>query len=278
MTTIVTQENVQRAAEQLGIAGTPSCVHASLRSFGRVEGGAISVVEGLLAARCTVLVPTFSSFDVPPPDVRAMRPERNGWDYAPVPRDESGGPRIFTPASMELDQEDMGAVSAAVLAMRNRVRGNHPLNSFTAVGPLAHDLIDGQEPTAVYRPLEILTDRDGWVVLMGVSLRSLTLLHLAEKSAGRQLFRRWANDSHGRVMMVEAGGCSLGFERFESVLAPMERRITVGQTTWRAYRGKEALEAAGQAILDDPFITHCGNDECHRCRDAVLGGPVFIGL
>ncbi len=278
MTTIVTQEDVQRAAERLGIAGSPSCVHASLRSFGWVEGGAISVVEGLLAARCTVLVPTFSSFDVPPPDVPAMRPPRNGWDYASVPRDESVGGRIFTPESMELDQEDMGAVSAAVLAMRNRVRGNHPLNSFTAVGPLAHDLIDGQEPTAVHRPLENLADRDGWVVLMGVGLRSLTLLHLAEKLAGRQLFRRWANDSHGKVMMVEAGGCSLGFDTFESVLAHMERRITVGQSTWRAYPAKEALEAAGQAILDDPFITHCGNEECRRCRDAVMGGPVFIGL
>ncbi len=278
MTTIVTQEDVHRAAERLGIAGTPSCVHASLRSFGWVEGGAISVVEGLLAARCTVLVPTFSSFNVPPPDVCAMRPPRNGWEYASVPRDESGGRRIFTPASMDLDQEDMGAVSAAVLAMRNRVRGNHPLNSFTAVGPLAHDLIDGQEPNSVYRPLEILADRDGWVLLMGVRLRSLTLLHLAEKSAGRQPFRRWANDSQGRVMMVEAGGCSRGFEKFESVLAPMERRITVGQSTWRAYPAKEALEAAGHAILDDPFITHCGNDGCRRCRDAVLGGPVFTGL
>jgi len=278
MTTIVTQEDVQRAAERLGIAGSPSCVHASLRSFGWVEGGAISVVEGLLAARCTVLVPTFSSFDVPPPDVPAMRPQRNGWEYASVPRDESVGGRIFTPESMELDQEDMGAVSAAVLTMRNRVRGNHPLNSFTAVGPLAHDLIDGQEPTAVYRPLESLADLNGWVVLMGVSLRSLTLLHLAEKSAGRQLFRRWANDAHGRVMMVEAGGCSRGFEKFESVLAPMERRATVGQTTCRAYPAKEALEAAGQASLDDPFITHCGNEECRRCRDAVMGGPVFIGL
>ncbi len=79
-------------------------------------------------------------------------------------------------------------------------------------------------------------------------------------------------------MMVEAGGCSRGFEKFESVLAPMERRITVGQSTWRAYPAKEAVAAAGQVILDDPFITHCGNDECRRCRDAVLGGLVFIGL
>jgi aminoglycoside 3-N-acetyltransferase len=276
MTTIVTQEDVQRAAERLGIAGSPSCVHASLRSFGWVEGGAISVVEGLLAARCTVLVPTFSSFDVPPPDVPAMRPQRNGWDYAPVPRDESVGGRIFTPESMELDQEDMGAVSAAVLTMRNRVRGNHPLNSFTAVGPLAHDLIDGQEPTAVYRPLESLADLNGWVVLMGVSLRSLTLLHLAEKSAGRQLFRRWANDAHGRVMMVEAG-VQPWLREVRVGPGPMERRATVGQTTCRAYPAKEALEAAGQAILDDPFITHCGNEECRRCRDAVMGVPYSLG-
>jgi len=277
MSASVTQRDVRSAVEELGMAGTPVCVHASLRSFGWVDGGALSIVKGLLAAQCTVLVPTFTSFNVPPPEDPRLRPKRNGWDYGSISQNLPGDGRVFTPESMDLDREDMGAVSAAVLAMSGRVRGNHPLNSFTAVGPLAHDLIDGQQPTDVYRPLEILVSQAGWVLLMGTTLRSLTLLHLAEKVSGRRLFQRWAIDPIGKVIVAEVGSCSRGFDSFEPTVVELERRIIVGQSTWKAYPAKALLERATQAICINPFITHCGNAQCNRCRDAVVGGPMVSG-
>lgn len=272
----VTKDDIRAAVGQLGIAGSPICVHASLRSFGWVEGGAVTIVQALLGAACSVLVPTFSyAFSLPPPDDAAMRPSRNGIDYASVPQSQSDARRVFSPESNELSIEAMGAVPAAVLAVPDRRRGNHPSNSFTAVGPLAHQLIDAQTPTDVYQPLQALARLDGWVVLMGVGLRSMTLLHLAEKLAGRQLFRYWNNDPEGNVMMVQGGGCSTGFNKFGPVFEHLERRITVGRSTWKAYPASAALDAAAQAIIHDPSITHCGNEECTYCRDAVAGGPLL---
>ena len=74
----------------------------------------------------------------------------------------------------------MGTVPASVLAQPGRVRGPHPLCSFTALGAQAQDLIGGQTLTDVFAPLRALADAGGWVLLMGVSLHSMTLIHAAE--------------------------------------------------------------------------------------------------
>lgn len=240
-----------------------------------MEGGAATVVDGLLDAGCTVLVPTFSSaFSVAPPP--HLRPARNGWDYTRPALGLLGEGRSYTPDTNELDPA-MGAIPAAVLARPDRVRGEHPLNSFTAAGPHAHDLIDRQRPDHVYAPLERLAALDGAVVLMGVGLTSMTLLHLAEQQAGRTLFRRWANDRHGEAAMVECGSCSTGFNSFDPVLAPYERRTEVGSSVWRIYPAAPVLADATRAIRADPTMTHCGRAEC-RCSDAVLGGPILSGV
>jgi aminoglycoside 3-N-acetyltransferase len=213
-----------------------------------VHGGARTVIDGLLAENCTVLAPTFSwEFSLPPPP--HLRPTRNGTDYdhsAVSPRSLT---RVFSPEVQGLDRAQMGAIPGTLLGMEGRVRGNHPLNSFTAAGPLAHRLIEGQQPLNVYRPLEVLAELGGWVVLMGVDLTTMTALHLAEKLAGRNLFRRWANGQDGRAMMVETGGCSSGFGNFASILAPLARQTWVGQSHWTVWPAKETLRRAAQAIL-----------------------------
>jgi aminoglycoside N3'-acetyltransferase len=86
----------------------------------------------------------------------------------------------------------MGAIAAAVVQMPGRSRGNHPICSFAAVGPHAQSLVAHQSPLAVNAPLAALADCSGYVVLMGVGLNCMTLLHLAEQQAGRNLFRHWA--------------------------------------------------------------------------------------
>src|SRR5439155_21031518 len=92
----VTASTIQRSVRKLDLSGQCLCVHASLRSFGRVEGGAPAVVQGLLAEGCTVLVPTFTSgFSMPPP--LCWRLPRNGWDYAAFPGRADGVGKAFTP-------------------------------------------------------------------------------------------------------------------------------------------------------------------------------------
>jgi aminoglycoside 3-N-acetyltransferase len=267
----VTSDTIRAAIRELGLAGLPLEVHSSLSSFGRVEGGPATVVDALLAEGCTVVVPTFTSptYLVEPLD--AMRPERNGIDYETPDGRAGGANRVFTPESNEVNST-MGAIPAEVLARPERVRGSNPLCSFAALGPLA-DRVREQRPLDVYAPLRILAAKDGWALLIGVDLRSLTLLHLAEEKAGRRLFRRWANGPDGKPMEVEVGSCSQGFLNFEPILAPLARETVVGESQWRAFPMREALAAASDAIRANPGITHCGDADCLRCMDAVAGGP-----
>lgn len=272
--TAITQNDIQIALHQLGLAGQAVCAHSSLRSFGRVEGGAAAVVAAFLAEGCTLMVPSFSDdFALEPPP--HLRVPRNGIDYdGPYPGSTAGTHRIYTPAAGEIDP-DMGAIAAAVVQHPQRVRGNHPLNSFSAVGPLAEHLTADQAPLAVYAPLRTLVEVGGFVLLMGVQVDSMTLLHLAEEVAGRVPFRRWANDATGHPQMVQAGSCSDGFWQLAPVLQPWQRQTVVGASEWQLFPAGPALQAAAAAIRANPQITHCGNPECERCRDAMLGGPIL---
>lgn len=256
----------------LGLSRRAVCVHSSLRSFGNVDGGAQTVVESLLAEGCTILMPTFSSTAYEawpdPPDVIA----RNGTGSNPPMGATSGEAGVYSRDMNEIGRE-MGAIPAVVLATPGRVRGNHPLDSFTAVGPLAHNLVDAQTPSRVFAPLEALGAAGGAVVLMGVGLERLTLLHLAEQRVGRASFIRWAKDSNGRIMRVRLGGCSEGFPRLAPALAPITVEARVGDSRWLVLPAAAAVEAAAEAIRATPQITHCDNAACDRCNDAVLGGP-----
>ena len=270
MATALTLDDLRGAASKVGVSGTTVCVHSSLRSFGHIEGGADTVVDAFVDEGCTLVVPTFAAliFGVAPRE--GMRPERNGIDYD-APHESPGRDRVFTSASNDVSPS-MGAIPAAVLARPERVRGDHPLCSFTALGPAA-DLVREQRPLDVYSPLRILGARDGFVLLIGVGLERMTLLHLAEERAGRALFRRWANAPDGRPMEVETGGCSDGLGNLEGVLGPLARETRVGDSRWRAFPARAALDAATKAIREDPEITRCGRADCQRCPDAIAGGP-----
>ena len=273
MTSPVTGADIRDALRALGLSGHCLCVHSSLRSFGWVEGGAQTVVDAILAEGCTLLVPTFTEFQVSPPP--HLRPARNGWNYAQETASGEDAGIVYSCAMTEVAEEDMGAISAAVARMPRRVRGNHPLCSFAAVGPRAEELIRGQAPLDVNAPLRVLAEIGGFVALMGVGLEAMTLLHLAEQWAGRTLFRRWANGPVGQVVEVETGGCSDGFPNLEGLLSPLMREAQVGNSRWWVFSALDTLEAASEAIRRDPAITHCGESPC-RCDDAVQGGPILI--
>jgi aminoglycoside N3'-acetyltransferase len=268
---VVTKGEVRQAAAKLRLSGLPLCVHASLRSFGWVEGGATAIVEALLNEGCTVMVPSFSwAFSIPPP--MHQRPARNGCNYERIDRESNSTMHPYTSDTSEVDHS-MGAVAKAVVARPGRARGAHPISSFAAVGPVANELVAGQTALDVCAPLDSLAAAGGAVVLMGVGLDSMTLLHLAERRAGRNLFKRWAKAANCDPIMVEVGGCSMGFPRLEPVLASARRERFVGPSRWQTFDAASALEAATEAIRNNPTITHCADATCERCRDAVLGGP-----
>ncbi|MFJ6671799.1 AAC(3) family N-acetyltransferase [Actinosynnema sp. NPDC091369] len=271
---MINERQLDRAVTDLGLAGRPVMVHASLRSFGeRVE--ADGLLEVFRARGCTVLVPAFTEprFGMAAPEW--ARPPRNGIDYVSPPEPYAAADAPVYRVDHGLVNPRLGALPAALVRRADAARGDHPLNSFASIGPLAEHLAAAQHPGDVYGPIRALADLGGAVLLVGVDLRSMTALHLAEQLAGRRLFVRWARDAHGRISPFEVGSCSQGFLRLGGVLAPYGRRTAVGKSSWRAYSARDAVAAAAAAIAADQEITRCSDADCLLCRDAIAGGPVL---
>jgi aminoglycoside 3-N-acetyltransferase len=271
-TASVTPLDISTAFHELGLAGSPVCVHSSLSSFGSVDGGADAVVDAILDVGCTLMVPAhaWAAYSVrPAPD---QWWERNGAHQAFLPAPRHNAASRYTTASKAIDKA-MGAIPAAVVGRDGRARGDHPLMSFAAVGPDAAALIGTQRPDAVFAPVTELARRGGAFVLMGVGLERLTLLHYAEELAGRRPLVRWANGRDGRPAELDAGGCSAGFGRLAGPLRAHFRTRRVGASTWIAGDAATVIHAAVAVMRADPAVTHC-RSACARCDDVIAGGPL----
>ena len=266
------RERLTGAVDELTPRDRPVMVHVSLRSFGeRIEGGAQTLLDALLSGRRTVLVPSFSESHFAAVPTAAMRLARNGVDYADFAGKTLDGPEYTIGCG--LIDSSMGTVPATLIARPGARRGQHPLDSFAALGPEAAELVAGQAAD-VYAPLRALAERDGTVLLMGVGLNRMTALHLAEQESGRRLFVRWTRGKQDEVRMVETGSCSEGFPRLEPYLRPYASTAVVGRSQWTAYPAKETIAAASAAMSADQGITHCSDNDCIRCRDSIAGGPI----
>ena len=268
----VTYQNIHEALQQLKLHGQMVCIHSSLKSFGKLQGGPDTLLQAFLDEENSILVPSFSyDFEVPPP--ADMRPRQNGYDYSKAPEPSTSPSKIYSPKCTEISG-DMGAIPKALIAHQGQVRGNHPLNSFAALGPRAQELIEGQSFLDVYAPCGYLYEHGGALVLMGVGLTRATAIHYAEQRAGKHLFIRWARDHEGAIRPVKVGSCSEGFDRLDPVVAPFEQRLSVRSSEWRIYDFRTFVDAIAAAIRENPQITHCDNEHCLRCRDMVLGGVI----
>jgi aminoglycoside N3'-acetyltransferase len=267
--TPVTPAALRRGIRGHDLSGKIVVVHSSLASFGTVEGGAAAVGQAFLDEGCTIVVPAFSYWcEVSPP--ARTRLERNGGQPMRAGRRPARG---FSPGMAEVSRE-MGAIPAWVAAQPGRRRGDHPLNSFAALGPRAERVIGGQRPQDVYAPLRAAAAGGGCVALLGVGLTAMTLIHLAEQVAGRELFVAWALLADGTRAPARVGSCSRGFESLAAALAPAEAVSAVGGSRWRVFGAERAVDLAAREISRRPGVTSCGDPSCTRCRDMVAGGPI----
>ena len=273
---MITRDLVRQALKQAGLCGQTLCIHASMRAFGDgVENGAQGLMDVFLEEGCTVMTPAFSYDYLCNPVMDSQMPLRNAAGNYAWYREHVLTPGIYDVSSKALSLEDMGVFARAVLMHERALRGNHPLNSFAAVGERAKELIAPQTWPNVYAPFEQLCAMDGLVLLMGTTLKNATILHYAEQLAGRTPFVRWAKDKDGKVRCFSEGGCSNGFEQLAASLAHLEKRIAVGNSIWRIYPARQMADAAAEVIRSHPMITHCENPACMRCNDAVQGGPIL---
>lgn len=264
------KQRIRSAIRPLNLSNQVLCIHSSLSSFGFVQGGAAAVVDAFLEEGCTLLVPSFT-YEYAHPAPEHVRYEHNA--YQPCTEAPENTP-VFDPAADAISCS-MGAIPREIVRRPQRVRGMHPINSFTAIGPHARTLVATQTPLNVYGPLEQAAELDAKVILMGVGLSSMTAIHLAEQQAGRNLFRRWHLNADGSIGENCVGSCSEGFESLAPQLLPFEEKTRVGASLWRIYPLRQTLQMASKAIQANPEITRCEDPGCQRCQAMMLGGPVI---
>ncbi len=265
---------IRNVIKEKGLSGKTLFVHASLKSFGSVDGGVLAVVNAFIDEKCTVVVPTFSyGFEVPPP--RGAVVEQNGMCDLEFEINKEDKNKIYNAKCNDISKS-MGAIPAAVLAVKDRSRGIHPLNSFTAIGPRAEEIIANQGFEDVYGPFEKAYEEGGVLLLIGVELNRATAIHFAEKLAGRNLFVRWTRTKSGDVKRCRVGSCSEGFQRLEPFVSDIQDSVVVGHSNWKIYDFRKFVDVVVEAIKINPNITHCHDKDCLRCNDMLRGGPISI--
>ncbi len=250
----LTKQEIVRGLKHLGVRQRDILmVHTALSSFGRVEGGADTVIDALIEAvgrRGTIAMPTL---------------------YAPA----ISGAEIF---DAEKSPSEMGAVTEVFRNRRGTVRSVHPTHPVAASGARAEELVrnHAKAPTACGEgtPFSKLAEWGGKVLLIGVDQDRNTLLHTAEDYANcAYLSRRTAryrDPADGKVKEIT-------LERFPGPhrnfigLDPLLRESGVmtigriGNAVCRLMDAAGTLRVTVEALGKDPAAVLCDNPCCADC-------------
>jgi aminoglycoside 3-N-acetyltransferase len=243
----------------LRLREAPVIVHASLRSFGPVEGGAATVVDALGKVFSTVIVPTFTYKSMITP---LTGPLDNAIAYG------SGGDRnrmaeFFTPR-MPADPL-MGVIPETLRKYPRARRSGHPIQSFAGFN--ADPYLSRQTLADPLGPLQALEERGGWVLLLGVDHTTNTSIHYAEKLAGRKQFVRWALTPKGVVECPGFPGDSAGFQAIAPALEKFTRKVQIGNCLVQAAPLQMLFREVIAAIKKDPLALLCIEADCERCGE-----------
>jgi aminoglycoside N3'-acetyltransferase len=264
-------EDLRQHFQAAGLSGASVCIHASIKSLGPLTHGPETVIQSALLEEMTVLVPTQSwkHFSAPKPTDRAyieLNAENDGSIPLEMPKNQG-----FSTDSIVVGSA-MGILPRILLEKFPKVRGNHPLASFSATGPRAEFLISTQTADKPFAPIEQLIADKGKILLLGTDLTSMTALHYAEQCAGLSMLIRWALLSNGSVQECVVSGCSLGFEKLSDLLRPIESTYVCGTSHWRIFDAKELVSTATKIFREAQLIGSCNTHMCVRCETRNKSG------
>lgn len=274
---MVTDQQLNETINTLNLANKVIILHSAYGSFGGVEGGPNTIIDCFLQAGCTLVVPTFTYDNDAYPPKQGKEYQQNGMNLDSYQDALNGLSHSFDQSSQQIS-DSMGVLPKVILAREKSVRGFHPVNSFTAIGPQAQHIIKQQNLLAVYGPYQLCYELENSVLLlMGIDFTGVTPIHYAEQQAGRRLFRAWANiqDNQSKQQTVEVciGACSDGFNRLQPSVEHIAEKQLVGNSQWQRFEFNHFIDTVKEQIIALPSITQCKNSNCIRCHDAILGGP-----
>jgi aminoglycoside 3-N-acetyltransferase len=243
----VTQHDIVAAVRSLGVQpGDLLLAHTSLKSFGRVEGGAVTVAQALIdivSPGGTVVVPTFN--------------------YGTLAYDPATSPSLT------------GAVTDAFWRLPGAMRSAHPTHAFAGFGPDAPPILRDHErvyPFGPASPLWRMWERDAWVVLIGCDHRASSMIHVAEEAMnvpylGRTRVAHVQRGHEVTDVIVRRPGCSNGFNVVDDPLrrAGKIRETLVGSAKLLLMRASDIFAAASVLLRNDPASLLCSAPDCDRC-------------
>ena len=250
---------LKHAFDELGIAGKPVIVHASLKKFRNIEGGPGTVIQALLASCSGLVMPTFTYKTMVTPEVG---PPNNGITYG------SGKDlnKMAEPFRIAMPPDKMmGILPAALLREKGALRTSHPILSFGGIQ--ADDILLTQTLFDPLAPLQALAEKNGWVVLINVDHTSNTSMHYAEKLAGRRQFIRWALMGERVVECPGYPGDSFGFNAIEEHIQADTVRVNLEDgVVIQAVPLKRLIDLTVELIKNEPLALLCQREDCERCN------------
>ncbi|NIK78942.1 aminoglycoside 3-N-acetyltransferase [Paenibacillus castaneae] len=180
---LITSESLKKDFESLGIKpGMTVIMHSSMKSLGGwIAGGPVALIlalEQCLGENGTLVMPTHTP-DLSDPASWRLPPVKESW-WNPI--------RETMPAFDEdlIPCEGMGKIADCFRKQTGVIRSSHPQVSFAAWGSRKAAIIRNHSLTYALgenSPLARLYEADGYVLLLGVSHRNNTSIHLAEYRA-----------------------------------------------------------------------------------------------
>ena len=238
--------SIPSALRTLGLPpGATLLVHASLRSLGPVDGGAETVVQGLLEAvgdQGTLLMPALS--------------------YETVSADNPVFDALTTPSCV-------GALPEYFRTRPGTLRSVHPTHSVCAAGCRAEEIIAGHEldttPCGPHSPFHRLPQYDGWILMLGCGLKPNTSMHAVEELVEPPyLFKEPADYETTRadgvrtpmtVRQHDFSGWSQRYDRIACLLTPDELRVgPVLKARVQLINARALWRAARAALERDPLF------------------------
>jgi aminoglycoside 3-N-acetyltransferase len=242
----VNKEEIKAGLRKLGLRrGDSIGVHSSLKSFGRVEGGADAVIDALLETvgeDGNIVMSTHSANLVEvqrTPEEIAMGVS---WLFKISPYDPQKTP-VRTGTIPETFRKRSGVI-----------RGSDPSNSVAALGSRARDLSEGWHK---------LLELDGCILLIGVGLDRCTAMHLAEKRVRfpERILKKitppeWLLEKYSEGDWEWDFG---PYPDFAKLAKPCLERgimktVTVGESTLRLVRLRELIDLYVEYLEKDPDL------------------------
>ncbi|MFF0184358.1 aminoglycoside N(3)-acetyltransferase [Streptomyces sp. NPDC005244] len=242
---LVTRDSLAADLRTLGVqAGGTLLVHSSLSSLGWVNGGPVTLVQGLLdvlGPDGTLVVPTQSG-DLSDPAL---------WSNPPVPEDWWATIRATMPAydPRVTPSRGVGVIPETVRTWPGALRSAHPETSFAALGPGAARIVEGHATDCRLgerSPLARLEACGARVLLLGAGYDTCTTFHLAEYRVPSPVVEVGRPSAEGWRTVREV---SITSELFAELGADFERdrpvvRGAVGAATARLFPVADAVAYA----------------------------------